>query len=74
MYDKLAGSPDICQALSWTQPTYLDLSKDELVPDTVTPDDTLFYFIEFTGNSQVQQELLQGCLGFIVYLKNDGSS
>lgn len=68
------GSPDTYLAPSIIYPTYLDLSKDELVPDTVASDDTLFHFTEFTGDSQVQQELLKGCLGFILYLQSDSSS
>lgn len=67
------GSLDICLALSRTHPTYLDPRKDDLVPQTVASDDTPFHFIEFTGNSQVQQELLKGCLGLILNLQSDNS-
>lgn len=67
------GTQNICLALSRTHPTYLDLCKDELVPDTVTSDDTLFHFIEFPVNSPVQQELLQGCVCFILNLQGDSS-
>lgn len=72
-YAESVGSLDICLALAKTHPTYLYLFKDELVPETVTSDDTPFHFTEFTGNSQIQQELFQGCLGFILNLQGDSS-